>query len=138
LRADGTRLAQLAANLLANAVKFTPEDGRVAVTVKPEGGSAVLMITDTGIGISADDQRHVFERFYRAPSVADRAIQGTGLGLTISKAIVEAHDGSISVQSHPGEGTTVMVRIPLGPASKRSVPDQGRAHGAPAENAAAG
>jgi signal transduction histidine kinase len=129
LRADGTRLAQLVANLMSNAVKFTPEEGSVTVTVKPEGGSAVIIIADTGIGISADDKRHVFERFYRAPSVTDRAIQGTGLGLTISKAIVEAHDGSISVDSDPGRGTTVMVRIPLRPAAGRAVPTPNAASG---------
>jgi signal transduction histidine kinase len=120
LRADGIRLAQLAANLLSNAVKFTPAEGTVTVTVKPERGSVVIMIADTGIGISPDDQRHVFERFYRAPTVTDRAIQGSGLGLTISKAIVEAHDGSIAVDSDPGRGTTVMVRIPLRPAAGQS------------------
>jgi signal transduction histidine kinase len=138
LRADGIRLAQLAANLLSNAVKFTPVEGSVAISVKSDGGTAVLTIADTGIGISADDQRHMFERFYRAPTVADRAIQGTGLGLTISKAIVEAHDGSIAVQSDPGRGTTVCVRIPLGPAGKAGVPAQQAEHGRAAESAAAG
>jgi signal transduction histidine kinase len=138
LRADGIRLAQLAANLLSNAVKFTPEEGSVAITVRTDGGIALLTIADTGIGISADDQRHVFERFYRAPTVADRAIQGTGLGLTISKAIVEAHDGSISVQSDPGRGTTVLVRIPLGLASEPGVPAQQPGRGRAAESAAAG
>jgi signal transduction histidine kinase len=138
LRADAIRLAQLAANLLSNAVKFTPAQGRVAISVKPDGGAAVLTIADTGIGISPDDQRHVFERFYRAPSVADLAIQGTGLGLTISKAIVEAHDGSISVDSDPGRGTTVLVRIPLGPAGPPGVPAQQAGRGRAAESATAG
>ena len=138
LRADGIRLAQLAANLLSNAVKFTPAEGSVAIGLKLDGGTAVLTIADTGIGISADDQRHVFERFYRAPTVADRAIQGTGLGLTISKAIVEAHDGSIAMQSDPGRGTTVCVRIPLGPASQPGVPAQQAERGRTAQSAAAG
>jgi signal transduction histidine kinase len=137
LRADGIRLAQLAANLLSNAVKFTPAEGRVAVTLQPDGGTVVFQVADTGIGIAPDDQRHVFERFYRAASVADRAIQGSGLGLTISKAIVDAHDGSILLRSDPGQGTTVRVRIPLQPAAGAAAAPR-PARERPAKSAAAG
>jgi signal transduction histidine kinase len=74
---------------------------------------AVLEVADTGIGIPQAEQKRMFQRFYRTTAATDRAIQGTGLGLTIVKAIVEAHDGSITFRSVPGVGTTFRVELPL-------------------------
>jgi signal transduction histidine kinase len=110
---DELRLAQLLDNLLSNAIKFTPAGGRVIVTVGTEGERAALDVTDTGIGIPAGDQPHIFERFFRAESATSQAIPGTGLGLTISKAIVEAHGGTIAVSSGTGTGTGTRVRVRL-------------------------
>ena len=76
----------------------------------------MLTVADTGIGMSAEEQEHVFERFFRAEAATDRAIQGLGRGLTIVKAIVDAHGGTIAVQSEPGRGTIFRVRLPLGQA----------------------
>jgi signal transduction histidine kinase len=113
VQGDPGRLGQLLDNLLSNALKFTPEGGRVAVAVGVQGRSAVISVSDTGMGMSVDEQQHIFERFFRTELAIDQAIQGLGLGLTIVKAIVDAHHGSISVHSQPGHGTTFRVRLPL-------------------------
>jgi signal transduction histidine kinase len=113
LVADPERLAQLLDNLLSNAIKFTPRGGRVTVAVGVEDGTATLDVHDTGLGISASDQEHVFERFFRTRTASTRAIAGTGLGLAISKAIVDAHNGTISLSSEMGKGTTFRIRLPL-------------------------
>jgi signal transduction histidine kinase len=115
---DAGRMAQLLDNLLANAVKFTPERGHVTVSLGTEGRSAVLSVADDGMGISAGEQERVFERFFRTDLATSRAVQGTGLGLAICKAIVDSHGGTISVESQPGRGTTFRVRLPLQPAQE--------------------
>jgi len=115
LSIDLTRIAQLLGNLLSNAVKFTPEGGRVEVRLGREEGQAVLAVTDTGVGIPAADRERIFERFYRTAIARRQEIQGTGLGLTITKAIVKAHHGTISVESDEGRGSTFTVRLPLLP-----------------------
>jgi two-component system, sensor histidine kinase and response regulator len=117
LAIDPTRIAQLLGNLLANAVKFTPDGGRVEVRLGREGDQVVLAVTDSGIGIPAADRERIFDRFFRTAFATRQAIQGTGLGLAISKAIVEAHDGTIAVDSDEGRGSTFTVRLPLRPAS---------------------
>ena len=114
LRADRIRLAQLTDNLLSNAIKFTPPGGQVTVTVGTEDGNAVLDVSDTGVGISAAEQEHVFERFFRTRNAAAREISGTGLGLTIVKAIVDAHQGTIALTSEVGWGSTFRVRLRAG------------------------
>lgn len=113
LQADRARLAQVLDNLISNAVKFTPAGGRVDVRTLRSGDVAVLEVADTGMGLSARDQEQLFERFFRAESATAQAIQGAGLGLAIVKAIVEAHDGAITVASVQGEGTTFRVELPL-------------------------
>jgi signal transduction histidine kinase len=113
---DEGRLAQLLDNLISNALKFTHEGGQVSVTVGIEGSSVVVTVADTGVGMSTEEQRHIFERFFRAEVATDRAIQGLGLGLTIVKAIVEAHNGTIAVHSEPGRGTVFRIMLPLGQA----------------------
>ena len=115
IQADRERLVQLATNLLSNAVKFTPAGGLVTVRAFVDGGDAVLQVEDTGIGIPPVDQDRLFQRFFRSSTATEQAIPGTGLGLVISKAIVEAHGGSIAVRSDTGAGTSFTVRLPLEP-----------------------
>jgi PAS domain S-box-containing protein len=113
LAADRPRLAQLLDNLVSNAIKFTPAGGRVDVRVRAQSGDAVVEVRDSGIGIPAGEQEHLFQRFFRTSNATAQAIQGTGLGLAISKAIVEAHGGRITVASQENEGTTFRVTFPL-------------------------
>jgi two-component system, sensor histidine kinase and response regulator len=113
LAVDPTRIAQLLGNLLSNAVKFTPEGGKVEVTLGTEGDQAVLSVADTGIGIPVGDRNRIFERFFRTATAKRQAIQGTGLGLTITQAIVAAHNGTIAVEGEEGRGSTFTVRLPL-------------------------
>jgi PAS domain S-box-containing protein len=115
LAADPARIAQVLSNLISNAVKFTPDGGRVEVRLGTEGDQAVLAVADTGVGIPAADQERIFERFFRTALATRQAIPGTGLGLTIAKAIVEAHKGTISVDSDEGRGSTFKVCLPLRP-----------------------
>jgi PAS domain S-box-containing protein len=113
LSGDPARLAQLVDNLISNAIKFTPAGGRVLVRLARSNGSAVLEVEDTGMGISADEQAHLFERFYRTRSAGENAIPGTGLGLSIAQEIAQAHGGHIGVTSEEGVGTTFRVELPL-------------------------
>jgi len=113
LTVDPVRIAQVLGNLLSNAVKFTPEGGRVEVRLGTEEGQVVLAVADTGAGLPVADRERIFERFYRTAIARRQAIQGTGLGLTITRAIVEAHSGTIAVDSDEGRGSTFTVRLPL-------------------------
>jgi PAS domain S-box-containing protein len=113
LAGDGARLAQLLDNLVSNAIKFTPEGGRVDVRASASRGNAFVEVRDTGMGIPAEEQEHIFERFFRTSRATEQAIQGTGLGLAISKAIVHAHGGRITLASSEGEGATFRVTIPI-------------------------
>jgi signal transduction histidine kinase len=110
---EAVRLAQLVDNLVSNAIKFTPSGGRVAVRLSSEEGLVRFEVSDTGIGISEQERERLFERFFRSQNALERQIQGTGLGLYISKAIVEAHGGRIGVDSKAGEGTTFVVELPV-------------------------
>jgi len=110
---DAGRLRQVVDNLLSNAVKYTPGGGRVTMTLTADDTSCALSVEDTGIGISPDDQRQLFDRFFRAHEARRNAVQGVGLGLSIVKSIVEAHGGRIAVASRPGRGSTFTVRLPL-------------------------
>jgi signal transduction histidine kinase len=112
LVADRSRLAQLTDNLLSNALKFTPEGGRVEVTVQQDGDCCVLEVSDSGFGIDESERGRLFERFFRSAEATEQAIQGTGLGLAISKAIVEAHGGAIMLVDRPGPGATFRVELP--------------------------
>ncbi len=108
---DPVRLRQVVGNLLDNAVKYTPEGGNVAVRLENGRDEAIISVTDTGIGISEDEIPRIWTRLYRSRSVP--TVPGLGLGLSLVKAIVEAHEGRVSVTSAPGAGTTVEVRLPL-------------------------
>ncbi|NQX66083.1 HAMP domain-containing histidine kinase [Paenibacillus alba] len=109
---DRQRLGQIMVNLLMNALKFTPPGGKVSVEVKEEQHRVLIMVSDTGIGIDEDDLRFVFERFYRVEKSRDRKSGGSGIGLTIAKKLVEAHGGTIRMESGVGVGTTVKIHIP--------------------------
>jgi signal transduction histidine kinase len=113
VHADRGRLLQLLDNLLSNAVKFTPAGGEVHVVLANTGGRVRLEVSDSGIGISPEDQRRLFERFFRGSAAIERQLPGTGLGLYISRAIAEAHDGTLEVSSELGRGSTFCVQLPL-------------------------
>ena len=114
---DAGQLGRVLVNLLSNAVKFTPDGGRITVTAAATGGSAVITVSDTGIGIPAKDQQELFTRFFRASNAVQQAIPGTGLGLAIVRTIVTNHGGDITLTSHEGQGTTFTIRIPLAAAA---------------------
>lgn len=109
--ADETRIEQVLINLIHNAIKFTPTDGRIHVSATEQGGAVEVSISDTGIGISSDDLPRIFERFYKADK--SRSSRGTGLGLAIAKHIVEAHRGRIWADSIEGQGSTFRFTLPL-------------------------
>jgi PAS domain S-box-containing protein len=110
---DRSRLAQVLDNLVSNALKFTSTGGSVSVRVASVDSEAVIEVEDNGMGIAAEEQKQLFDRFFRSTEATERAIPGTGLGLTIAKAIVERHEGSIEVESVAGKGTTMRVRLPV-------------------------
>jgi signal transduction histidine kinase len=110
--ADPEQMDRVLMNLLSNAVKFTPRGGQVRVRATRDGDEVLVRVSDTGIGIPEAEQRHLFERFFRASNATDEAIPGTGLGLAIVRTIVAHHGGAISLESHQGEGTAVTVRLP--------------------------
>lgn len=109
---DEVRLKQVVVNLLDNAIKYTEPGGTITVSVHSLADHARLEVSDTGIGISEKAQRHVFERFFRSEEARSSQIEGTGLGLAIVHSIVEAHQGSISVTSTNGKGSSFVVRLP--------------------------
>jgi PAS domain S-box-containing protein len=117
VRADRVRLAQVFDNLISNAIKFTPRDGRVGLSISRAGDEAFIVVADSGMGMSPEDQQRLFTRFFRTKAAV--RIQGTGLGLSITKAIVEAHHGSISVESEVGRGTRFTVTVPTSSSGRR-------------------
>jgi heavy metal sensor kinase len=109
---DRDRLREAVTNLVTNAIRYNREGGRVEVTLRREIDQAVLAVADTGIGIPEADRPHIFERFYRVDRARSREAGGSGLGLSITKWIVEAHGGVLSFTSREGEGTTFVLRLP--------------------------
>ncbi len=112
LNGDLAAISRLAVILVDNAVKYTPAPGRVTVRIRPEKRTAVLEVEDTGPGIAAEDLPRVFDRFYRADKARSRDSGGAGLGLSIARWIAERHGGSIAIDSQPGCGCRVTVRLP--------------------------
>ncbi len=113
VRGDAEALNQLVTNLIDNAIKYTSKDGFVKVRLNTAGAMAMLEVEDNGLGISKDEQQRIFERFYRIDRARSRELGGTGLGLSIVKHIAAAHNGSVSVDSVVGRGSTFCVRVPL-------------------------
>lgn len=113
ITADKELLDQVWMNLLNNAIKFTPNEGIINLSVYHRNEALIVEITDTGIGISEEEQLHLFERFYKADKARIRNTSGSGLGLSIVKKIIEMHNGTIHVQSRPGEGTKFIVSLPV-------------------------
>jgi signal transduction histidine kinase len=110
---DEKKFKQIVINLLSNAIKFTPEGGKVTLTAEIEGdGSLKLTVSDTGIGIAADDLERAMTPFSQVDSAYCRRHEGTGLGLPISRALAELHGGTLVMESEPDVGTTVIVRFP--------------------------
>ncbi len=112
--ADERRLQQVMLNLIGNAIKYTPEQGQVTISVKadPEQSMVEVSVSDTGIGIPAQDLPHIFDNFFRVQSEETKNIKGTGLGLAITKSIIEAHNGRIWVKSNAGRGSTFTFTLP--------------------------
>ena len=111
--ADPGKLAQVCYNIIENGIKYTPDGGKITVNLRRMGRDAVLEISDTGVGIPAENLAHVFDRFYRVDKARSRDTGGTGLGLSIVQQIVRLHAGSVTVQSEQGKGTTFTVQLPV-------------------------
>jgi signal transduction histidine kinase len=127
MEVDPEQIDRVLANLLTNAVKFTPPDGTVTVTARREDDAVVIAVADTGMGIPQAEQQALFVRFFRASNAIHQAIPGTGLGLAIVRTIVDNHGGRIDVESTERAGTTVTVRLPADP-SHPGGPSSGFAH----------
>jgi len=109
---DESLLTQVWVNLLHNAIKFTPENGRIEVALMQYGSEIVFRIMDNGVGISDEDKIHIFERFYKADKARDRSLGGNGLGLSLVKKIIDLHNGTITVESATDRGTVFIVKLP--------------------------
>ncbi len=116
VQADADRIIQVLINLLGNALRYTPSDGNVRVSADHQDGAVAFHIADTGIGIAPEHLPQVFERFYRVDKARSRALGGSGIGLTIARAVIAAHDGRIWVTSPgPDQGTTFSFTLPIAP-----------------------
>ncbi|WP_333612779.1 sensor histidine kinase, partial [Brevundimonas bullata] len=114
VEADHRGLKQVMLNLISNAVKFTPEGGAVTVTVAPHDADHVrVSVTDTGIGINAADLDRLAQPFEQVEGQHSKTTQGTGLGLALTKSLIELHRGQMTIESEPGQGTTVWFDIPI-------------------------
>jgi signal transduction histidine kinase len=112
VRGDEDRLTQVIRILIDNAMAYTPAGGSITVSTTAGDGRAITTVSDTGVGMNVDEQRRIFDRFYRGERSRSRATGGVGLGLPIAHAIVTAHGGAIAIDSAPGQGTTVRVSLP--------------------------
>ncbi len=111
---DKVKIRRVAQNILLNSIKYTPKGGHVDVVIKKNSGDIICSISDNGVGIPADQQNRIFSRFYRATNVSRIEPDGTGLGLFIAKALVEAHKGKIWFESAEDKGTTFYFSLPFG------------------------
>jgi two-component system OmpR family sensor kinase len=124
--ADSGRLRQIIDNLISNAFQHTPAGTTVTITVDVIPGHGQLLVTDNGPGMTTEQASRVFERFYRTDHARSRTRGGTGLGLSIAAALVDAHRGTITVDTRPGHGAAFRVRLPLATASSASAEDRAR------------
>lgn len=115
MEADYDLLNQVWTNILGNSIKFSNEGGAVTVSIRQDSRSVIVRITDTGIGISPEDQRRIFERFFKADRSHSRQNGGSGMGLAIVKQIVMLHSGDIRAESESGKGTSIIITLPLKP-----------------------
>ncbi|CBG67318.1 putative sensor kinase [Streptomyces scabiei 87.22] len=122
LDADPVRMRQVLGNLTSNALRHTPAGGTVTLTARQDGDLAVLIVEDTGSGIAADDLPHVFERFWRAEKSRSRRTGGSGLGLSIVRQFVEAHEGTVTVDSDAGKGCVFTLGLPRTQHTDRRTP----------------
>ena len=120
--ADRRACRQILINLLANAVKFTLEGGRVTLRVRPEGTALRIGVSDSGIGIGEADLARLGDPFFQAGASLDRPYEGTGLGLSVVRGLVGLHGGTIAIESELGKGTVVTVRLPLDCRVSRGAP----------------
>jgi signal transduction histidine kinase len=112
---DPDRLRQILNNLVSNAIKYTPPGGHVTVRARVTEGCLLLEVSDTGIGLTAEDREHLFEKFFRSPRSEVQSEQGSGIGLSLVKGVIEAHGGSIEAEGEPGKGSTFRVKLPIRP-----------------------
>jgi len=110
---DMDRLQQALTNLVSNAIKYTPEQGEVKIQARTSDDHVTISVIDNGFGISEDDQRKLFQKFFRVKNEKTRNIGGTGLGLCITRSIIEAHEGTIEIESEPGKGSKFQIHLPL-------------------------
>jgi signal transduction histidine kinase len=113
VQADVARIRQVLDNLVNNAIKYSPNGGTITIGGQVDTNEVTIFVRDQGVGISSQDQERIFERFFRVDGALSRSTEGTGLGLYLAKAIVEAHGGRINVTSKPGSGSTFYFTIPL-------------------------
>jgi protein-histidine pros-kinase len=121
--ADPTRVAQILANLVSNAHKYTPAGGAIAVVVRRKAEMLHVSVVDSGIGLSVEERTRLFTKFYRVDKLASRQAGGTGLGLAITRALVELHGGTVGVESTPGTGSTFSFTLPLATGKGRQSSD---------------
>jgi signal transduction histidine kinase len=132
--ADEEHLKQIWTNLISNAIKYTPPGGSVVVSLEEKDGRIIGAVSDTGVGIAADDMPRIFDEFYRTPQAKELEEHGTGLGLPIVKQIVETYGGTIDLESELGEGTTFTFTLPQALEHGDQVLERGRAIGDEAES----
>ncbi|PIQ90332.1 MAG: hypothetical protein COV71_05060 [Candidatus Omnitrophica bacterium CG11_big_fil_rev_8_21_14_0_20_41_12] len=101
-------------NLVGNALKFTPQNGKISINANRLNNTVQIDVQDTGFGIPQDDQEHIFDEFYRVDNTINQEVKGTGLGLALVRQIIEAHQGKIWVESKPGEGSTFSFTLKAG------------------------
>jgi hypothetical protein len=126
--ADRAKLRRIFVNLLSNAIKFTKRGGHISVTAATTGDYVRIAVADTGVGIAADDIARLFDKYEQARSRSTRSEKGTGLGLYITKQLVELHGGEITVESEHGKGSTFAFTLPKEESSQRSVKTDSRSY----------